>query len=217
MRAEPLEPGRVRCPKGAYGWVDLRAVTEGHLERLGRDAALVYLFLCAVGDRQGISFWSRAKMARMLHLDTEAIEVALTRLAASDLVAAKDRVVQVLPIPDSPAPSIAVQVVTQRPVGTGVTHEAGATGTAASATPEQEPPLSEDEVRACQGEARTQIARFAERREPSPSAVQALARCLALKARKNIRTTGERLQTGPTDREGGVRMSVSDQQPIQPK
>jgi hypothetical protein len=217
MGIQLLEPRRVRHPRGAYGWVELRFVTQGYLERVGRDAALVYLFLCAVGDRQGISFWSRAKMAQMLHLDSEAIEVSLNRLAASDLVAVKDRVVQVLPIPDSPDPTLAVQVVTQRPVGTGVTHEAGATGTAASATPEQEPPLSEDEVRACQGEARTQIARFAQRREPSPSAVQALARCLALKARKNIRTTGERLQTGTTNREGGVRMSVSDQQLIQPK
>ncbi|MEW5749057.1 MAG: hypothetical protein AB1793_09805, partial [Candidatus Thermoplasmatota archaeon] len=144
-------------------------------------------------------------MARMLHLDTETIEVALNRLAASDLVAVKDRVVQVLPIPESPDTSLAADVVTQRPVGTGVTHEAGATDRAASATPAQEPQVSEDEVRACQGEARAQIARFAGRHEPSPSVVQALARCLALKARKATRTNGERLQTATTDREGGLR------------
>ena len=58
MKLQPLEPRRMRRPRGAYGWVDMRAVTEGHLERLGTQTALTYLFLCTVGDTAGLSFWA---------------------------------------------------------------------------------------------------------------------------------------------------------------
>lgn len=189
MRAEPLEPGRVRRPEGAYGWVDLRAVTEGHLERLGRDAALVYLFLCAVGDRQGISFWGRSKMGRVLGLGVNVIDAALIRMAAAELVAVKDRVFQVLPIPSQAHASPTGRLVREdRPCP--ATHQAESGSRAMPAPPDSEPQVSEAEIRACQDAARDQIARILGRREPSATAVRALAHCLALKARKGTSTNG---------------------------
>lgn len=183
MRAEPLEPRRIRHPRGAYGWVDLRIVTEGHLVGLGPQAALVYLFLCTVGNRAGISFWSRTRIARMLNLTLAEIENALARMIAADLIAANDRVVQVLPVPDRCCGNLATQD------GAGHAKE-DPSRTKSPSPPSAEPPIpqrapiefTDDEVRAHESEARAHIARFYGAREPSESVVRAVARSLARKS-----------------------------------
>lgn len=175
MRDEPLEPRRVRYPKGAYGWVDLRIVTEGHLRGLGSEAALVYLFLCTVGNRAGISFWSRTRIAQMLNVTPEEINSALARLIAADLIAANDRVVQVLPIPDGCQRHLVDHDRTQQ-------SAEDRSPTKAQPIPDRvELAVSDDQIRAHEAEARVQIARFYGSREPRVSAVRALARSLALK------------------------------------
>lgn len=183
MRVEPLEPRRVRYPKGAYGWTDLRIVTEGHLRGLGPEAALVYLFLCTVGNRAGISFWSRARIAQMLNLTPVQIDTALARLIAADLIAANDRVVQVLPVPDACRRHQGAHDGTQQSVE-------GRSASKVQSHPSmpmqpirefEEPVVSDDEIRAQEPQARARIARFYGSREPSASAVHALARSLALK------------------------------------
>lgn len=175
MRTEPLEPRRVRYPKGAYGWVDLRIVTGGYLEALGPPAALTYLFLCSVGNREGMSFWSRPRMARTLNLPLEAIDAALQLLCSTGLIAATERVVQVLPVPDS------TSAPTSTPRASRPTSPPG------SAHPSPtEPPadVSEDEIRAQEPTARATIARFYGSQEPRASVIRGLARSLALKARE---------------------------------
>lgn len=174
MRAEPLEPRRIRSPRGAYGWVDLRIVIDGHLQALDPSAALTYLFLCVVGNREGISFWSRSRMGRILNLPVETVEIALQTLVEADLIAATDRVVQVLPVPSR-----------------GAEPEATSQPTRTSPAPRPLPPpasrlnLSEDEVRDHETKARALIATFYGRKEPSPNVVRALARSLALKERSS--------------------------------
>jgi hypothetical protein len=181
VRAEPLEPRRVRYPKGAYGWVDLRIVTEGHLQGLGPEAALVYLFLCTVGNRAGLSFWSRERISRMLHLTREEIDGALARLIAADLIAANDRIVQVLPVPDGcrrhlddrTAPGAEDRPAAKKPPPPSPQ---------AQRVPEPvEDEVSNDEIRAHEAQARAHIARFYGVREPSAGVVRALARSLARK------------------------------------
>lgn len=176
MRVEPLEPRRIRHPRGAYGWVDLRIVTEGHLARLGWQAALVYLFLCTVSNREGISFWSRIRMAELLTLTPAEIQDAFAMLITADLIAATERVVQVLPLQDSrrdrqgaqPKSRVAPTVTIPLTVGT---------------TARTEPEISDELARAHEAQARARIARFYGTREPSSGAVRALARALALKER----------------------------------
>src|ERR1019366_10489579 len=99
MRVEPLEPRRIRYPKGAYGWVELRIVTEGYLQALDPNSALTYLFLCTVGNREGISFWRRSRIAQTLNLSLDTVDAALGALVEAGLIAATERVVQVLPVP----------------------------------------------------------------------------------------------------------------------
>lgn len=180
MRAEPLEPHRVRYPKGAYGWVDLRIATEGHLQALDQGTALTYLFLCTVGNREGISFWSRSRMARTLNLTLDAINAALRTLAALDLIAATERVVQVLPVPALLArETVGAQTATSWTPGTQP-H-----------IPTQplldiQPDVSDDEIRAYEDQARAQIARFFGSREPSRNVVRAIAQDLLHRERNTV-------------------------------
>lgn len=175
MRVEPLEPRRIRHPRGAYGWVDLRIVTEGHLARLGPQAALVYLFLCTVSNREGISFWSRIRMAELLALTPEDIQDALAALVAEDLIAATERVVQVLPLlePRRDRQNLHPRGKTTQTVTISPVAEPSRT----------EPDVSDELARAHEAQARARIARFYGTREPSSGAVRALARALALKQR----------------------------------
>lgn len=175
MQAELLEPRRVRSPKGAYGWVDLRIVTKGHLQALNPAAALTYLFLCTVGNREGVSFWSRPRMARLLNLSQDCVDCAIQALCAADLIAATERIVQVLPIPDPATP--ALERMKDRPK----THP-----TLESLTPPQDTDagnVTDDEIRVQEPIARAWIARFYGAREPSPTALRGLAKNLAIKAR----------------------------------
>lgn len=169
MRVEPLEPRRIRYPKGAYGWVDLRIVTEGYLQALDPGSALTYLFLCTVGNREGVSFWSRSRMAGTLNLSPETVDAALRTLAGAGLIAATERVVQVLPVPARGAGQPAAPQTTVPPPTT----------VALSSTQAQHEP-TEEEIRDHEAEARARIAVFYGRRKPSANVVRALARSLAL-------------------------------------
>ncbi|MEK7757419.1 MAG: hypothetical protein AAB385_09455 [Planctomycetota bacterium] len=169
MRVEPLEPCRIRYPKGAYGWVDLRMVTEGHLQALDPSSALTYLFLCTVGNREGISFWNRSRMARTLNLPVETVDAALRTLAGADLIAATERIVQVLPVPVRGASQTAAPQAT-----TPLPTAASPPSTLAHRDP------TEEEIHAHEPRARAQIARFMGTRKASAGVVRALARSLAL-------------------------------------
>lgn len=180
MRLQPLEPTRVRYPRGAYGWVDLKVVTGGFLERLAKNDALTYLFLCAVGNCQGISFWSPQRMAKTLGLTSDDIHTALERLERDDLIATKGRVVQVLSLPN-PASTPVGTSTSVRMAGPGVpAATSGATG-----EPEKLPdqPMDEASIRAFEPQARAQLAQVFGQREVNPSVMRAVATSLARKAR----------------------------------
>jgi hypothetical protein len=190
MRVQPLEPRRIRYPKGAYGWVELKIVTEGYLQALDREAALTYLFLCTVGNREGISFWSRPRIAHTLNLSLDAVDTALNTLSTADLIAVNDRIVQVLPVPiHCASPLTAAQAPT---------HPPKVIFTSPRTEPQlkTQPDVNEDEIRAHEAEARARIARFYGTREPSAGAVRALAHSLALKGKVSTQD----IHDSPVDR-----------------
>lgn len=182
MRMQPLEPRRVRYPRGAYGWIDLKVVTSGVLQEIGSEAAFTYLFLCAVGNMQGVSFWSRLRMAQILGLSLDAVETAIQKLQERDLIAANGKVVQVLPLPalagsgdalsDAP-PGAAPRVSSHRPAATETADtDAGAD-------------LDEAEIQPHVAEARRHLAKFTTR--VCSEQVRRVARALALEARRSPR------------------------------
>ena len=173
MRAEPLEPRRIRRPQGAYGWVDLRVVTDGHLKALGCEAALTYLFLCAVGNAHGVSFWGRDRMSAILGLPIPVIAAAFDKLVTHDLIAVQGRIVQVLPLEDRGAiPSRSPQAPKPSPAPV------------AEAIDLDDTPIDEDTFRTFESEARSQLAKLGSR-VPHESSVRALARSLARQERRS--------------------------------
>lgn len=177
MKLQPLEPRRVRRPRGAWGWVDLRVVTQGHLEKVGTAASLLYLFLCSVGDTAGLSFWSRGRIGRVLGLDNEVIQDAFDKLIAADLIARQGQVVQVLPL----------QNVVDTATESAHRPSSRSTSSVGSAEEGQQANVTEEDTSSYLPRARAEMARFLGRKAPSESAVVALARSLALKAKGDHR------------------------------
>jgi hypothetical protein len=107
-------PERVRALGGAagFGWLDARLWRDGWLEVLSAEDLAVYVFLCLVADRQGVSWYRRDRIRASLGLGEQAVWQALLRLEALGLVAyrpfhaqASEGFRQVLAVPPQGPPS----------------------------------------------------------------------------------------------------------------
>ena len=94
-----LVPQRLRRPPATgWSWLDRRFLRE-HGDYLSREATLLYLFLAAVGDRHGLSFYSDTTLACRLRLSQPVLERAREELLDRDLIAHQLPLVQVLSLP----------------------------------------------------------------------------------------------------------------------
>jgi hypothetical protein len=95
-----LVPQRLRRPPATgWSWVDRRFLRE-HGDYLSRDAMLLYLFLTAVADRHGLSFYSDHTLSSRLRLSVPALVQAREELLERDLIAHELPIVQVLSLPE---------------------------------------------------------------------------------------------------------------------
>jgi hypothetical protein len=91
--------GRLRRPPATgWSWMDRRFLRE-HGDSLSREAVLLYLFLAAVADRHGLSFYSDRTLTSRLQLSQQALERARQELLDRDLIAQQLPLVQVLSLP----------------------------------------------------------------------------------------------------------------------
>ena len=96
-----LVADRVRRPPGeGFSWVDRRFLRE-FASRLSGDAVFLYLFLAAVSDRQGLSFYRDATLAVRLRMREEAVVAARDEVVTHDLIAFQPPLTQVLSLPSS--------------------------------------------------------------------------------------------------------------------
>jgi hypothetical protein len=94
-----LLSGRVRRPPPeGFFWVDRRFFKE-HAANLSRDAVLLYLFLCSVSDRHGLSFWREESTAAWLRTTPALVDRAREELVVRDLVEHEAPLTQVLSLP----------------------------------------------------------------------------------------------------------------------
>ena len=94
-----LVPDRVRRPpKDGWSWIDRRFVRD-YAPRLSRDGVLLYFFLAAVSDKDGLSFYGDASIALRLRMAEKALVAARDELVAADLVAYRAPLAQVLSLP----------------------------------------------------------------------------------------------------------------------
>lgn len=87
-----------RPPATGWSWVDRRFLRE-HGDQLSREAILLYLFLSAVADRHGLSFYSDHTLASRLRLTLPVLAQAREELLERDLIAQQLPLVQVLSLP----------------------------------------------------------------------------------------------------------------------
>jgi hypothetical protein len=94
-----LVPNRVRRPpRDGWSWIDRRFVRE-QAPRLSREAILLYFFLAAVSDKDGLSFYGDASIAVRLRMAEPVVVRARDELVAADLVAYRSPLTQVLSLP----------------------------------------------------------------------------------------------------------------------
>src|SRR5271169_282239 len=94
-----LVPKRLRRPPATgWSWLDRRFLREQG-DYLSREAMLLYLFLAAVADRHGLSFYSDHALTSRLRLTQPVLEQARQELLDRDLIAYQLPLVQVLSLP----------------------------------------------------------------------------------------------------------------------
>lgn len=92
----PIVRDRIRRISPGFGWVDHRLVREHHVERCSHGALALYLFLVAVADGEGVSWWSERSLAARLGMEADRLRQARAELEAADLVAYATPVWQLL-------------------------------------------------------------------------------------------------------------------------
>ena len=94
-----LVPQRLRRPPATgWSWLDRRFLRE-HADHLSREAVLLYLFLAAVADRHGLSFYGDEALTTRLRLTKPVLQQAREELLARDLIAHQLPLIQVLSLP----------------------------------------------------------------------------------------------------------------------
>ena len=101
-----LDARHVRRVGEGFSWIDRRFVREGWIDRLTLEESVLYFFLVAVADKDGLSFYSDGRIATTLRLDRERLSRARARLAELGLVAWEAPLYQVLDVPASMAEGI---------------------------------------------------------------------------------------------------------------
>ena len=92
----PIVRDRIRRIAPGFGWVDHRLVRGHYVERCSHGALALYLFLIAVADGDGVSWWSERTLSSRLGMDTDRLRQARAELEAADLAAYEPPVWQVL-------------------------------------------------------------------------------------------------------------------------
>lgn len=87
-----------RPPREGFSWIDRRFLRE-FASKLTGDAILLYFFLSAVSDKNGLSFYSDSSIAVRLRMREEHVVAAREDLLTHDLVAYHPPLTQVLSLP----------------------------------------------------------------------------------------------------------------------
>jgi hypothetical protein len=87
-----------RPPREGFSWIDRRFLRE-FASKLSGDAILLYFFLSAVSDKDGLSFYSDSSIAVRLRMREEHVVTAREDLLTHDLVAYQPPLTQVLSLP----------------------------------------------------------------------------------------------------------------------
>ena len=97
-----IDRKRIRKINGSFSWIDHRFITGGFIEDMSTCEILLYFFLVAVSDRNGVSFYHDDRICRILKIDLGDLGKARDGLIQRSLLAYKFPVYQVLALPEKP-------------------------------------------------------------------------------------------------------------------
>jgi len=111
-----IDPERIRKIDGSFSWIDHRFISGRFIHDLSREEILIYLFLVAASDRQGLSFYHDDRICSLLKIDLAALGEARQLLSERSLLAWRPPVYQVLSLPTQPVtpPSPEERLLRQR-------------------------------------------------------------------------------------------------------
>ena len=98
-RKRPVCPDRIRKITGSFSWIDHHFVGGGFLRALSPGELLLYYFLVTVGDKNGVSFYSYDTICELLKMELDSYIRARDSLIRRHMIACRDGVFQVLPLP----------------------------------------------------------------------------------------------------------------------
>jgi hypothetical protein len=91
-----IHPDRIRKIPKQFSWIDGRLVRDGYLDKCKHSDASLYLFLIAVSDARGLSYYSDNSVCRRLSMDSCLLSESRLRLTQLNLIAYKPPLYQVL-------------------------------------------------------------------------------------------------------------------------
>lgn len=100
-----LRPERLRKVPPQFSWLDQRLIRQGRLRECASPAWALYLFLAAVSDERGLSYYSESSLQRELGLAQPTLHHARRQLVGADLLAYEKPLWQLLGLDPVPAPS----------------------------------------------------------------------------------------------------------------
>jgi len=81
------EPSRIRSIRGSFGWVDHRLLRDGHLAQMSLPEIGLYFFLILAADRNGVSYYRKEHISKILGLSEDDFHCARDRLVEKRLMA----------------------------------------------------------------------------------------------------------------------------------
>ena len=102
IKKKILKPDRIRRINGGFSFIPHRFLTDGFLATLNQKQILLYLFLCLVSDRNGLSFYSYDAICSLLQMSLDQYTEAKDGLIKNDLIAFDGTIFQVLALPEKP-------------------------------------------------------------------------------------------------------------------
>lgn len=102
-----IRPDRVRQVPPSFNWVDHRLVRDNYINRCDCTSLALYLFLVAVSDVEGLSYYSDASICRRLNIDPLQLSSARRQLEKTDLIAYRKPLYQVLSLGSTALPVLA--------------------------------------------------------------------------------------------------------------
>ena len=91
-----IDPRLRRIIPPHFTWVDHRLVREGYIKRCSIKALGLYLFLLAVSDAEGLSYYGYKRVSQELGISEDSVSELRRELISARLIAHKDGIYQLL-------------------------------------------------------------------------------------------------------------------------